>query len=347
MERGLAAILYADVAGYSRLTGLDEEQTHKKLNAGLNLLTSLIQGHGGRKIHEAGDAILAEFQSVIAAVSCAVTFQRDMATQNEGLPEDRRLEFRIGVNLGEVMRDRDDIYGDGVNLSARIQELADPGGVCVSGTVYEQVNDKIDQVFDDLGHHKVKNIARPIHLYRAHLTDSSPGVENQPLFDLDDKAIDRSSLITGRCFCGEVRFEIGQPAIGAGYCHCKMCQRWSGAPLNAWVAFPKEAVRFTHGEPKYYKTSLIVERGFCAKCGSRLTYKLLKPKPVEYLIFGTTCLDKPEDFAPTWHACVESQIPWLDLHDDLPRTRSEESPALREAWESVGVTNPKDWKEQV
>ena len=158
MERQLAAILYADVAGYSRLTGLDEEETHRKLDAGLNLLTDVITAHGGRKIHEAGDAILAEFQSVTEAVSAAVEFQRQMSTQNAELVEDDRLEFRVGVNLGEVIHDRDDIYGDGVNVAARIQELAEPGGVCISGTVYEQVTGKVDQEFDDLGHRKVKNI---------------------------------------------------------------------------------------------------------------------------------------------------------------------------------------------
>ena len=124
MKRRLTTMLYADVAGYSRLTQLDEEQTHQKLDAGLDLLTSMIQEHDGRKIHEAGDAILAEFHSVIAAVNCAIDLQLEMAARNAELTEEERLEFRIGVNLGEVIQDRDDIYGDGVNVSARIQELA-------------------------------------------------------------------------------------------------------------------------------------------------------------------------------------------------------------------------------
>ena len=143
MKRQLAAILYADVAGYSRLTGLEEEETHRKLDAGLNLLTDVIAKHGGQKIHEAGDAILAEFQSVTAAVNSAVEFQHQMATRNAGPAEDERLEFRVGVNLGEIIRDREDIYGDGVNLAARIQELAEPGGVCISSTVYEQIIGKV------------------------------------------------------------------------------------------------------------------------------------------------------------------------------------------------------------
>jgi len=343
MKRQLAAILYADVAGYSRLTGLDEEQTHQKLDAGLNLLADVIAAHGGEKVHEAGDAILAEFQSVTAAVNAAVEFQRQMSARNVDLAEDERLEFRVGVNLGEVIHDRDDIYGDGVNLAARIQELAEPGGVCISGTVYEQVTGKVDQVFDDLGHRKVKNIAQSIHVYRAHLSDMPTGVEAQPFFDFDSKAIDRSSLITGRCLCGDIRYEISQPVIGTGFCHCRMCQRFSGAPVAAFAVFPREAVRFTKGEPKYYKSSLIYERGFCANCGSSLTGRYYAPEASDWLGIRTASLDHPEDFAPTWHLGIESQMPWLDIHDDLPRTRSEDSPELRRRWDAVGVSNPADW----
>ncbi len=212
MKRQLAAILYADVAGYSRLTGVDEEQTHQQLDAGLNLLANVIAAHGGHKVHEAGDAILAEFESVTAAVNSAVEFQRQMFSRNAELVEDQRLEFRVGVNLGEIIHDRDDIYGDGVNLAARIQELAEPGSVCISAAVNEQVRGKVDQTFDDLGYHKVKNIAQSVHVYRARILDMPSGVENQPLFSFDSATIDRSSLITGRCMCGDVRYEISQPA---------------------------------------------------------------------------------------------------------------------------------------
>jgi len=344
MEHHLAAILYADVVGYSRLTGLDEEETHQKLNAGLNLLTDVIAANGGRKVHEAGDAVLAEFQSVTAAVKSAVEFQRQMFTRNAELAEDERLELRVGVNLGEVIHDRDDIYGDGVNLAARIQELAEPGGVCISSTVYEQVAGKIDQMFDDLGHRKVKNIAQSIHVYRVHLPDMPTGVEAQPFFDFDNKAIDKSSLITGRCLCGDIHFEISQPAIATGFCHCRICQRAHGAPVSAWAAFSSEAVRFTKGEPKYYKSTLIGERGFCANCGSSLTTRYYVPERAEYVGIKTATLDNPEDFAPTCHLGIESQLSWLDIHDNLPRTRSEESPELRSRWEAVGAPNPADWK---
>lgn len=344
MERQLAAILYADVAGYSRLTGRDEEETHRRLDASLNLLTDVIVAHGGQKIHEAGDAILAEFKSVTAAVNSAVEFQRQMSPRNAELAEDERLEFRVGVNLAEVIHDRDDIYGDGVNLAARIQELAKPGGICISGTVYEQVAGKVDQTFDDLGHRKVKNIAQSIRVYRVHLSDMPSGAEDEPIFDFDSYAIDRSSLITGRCQCGDVRYEISQPAAGTGVCHCRMCQRAIGASLDAWTAFPREAVRFTNGSPKYYKSSLIAERGFCGNCGSSLLVRYYAPEPSKFLIMMTACLDNPEDFAPTWHGGIESQMPWLDIRDDLPRNPCDKSADLQRRWGAVGRLDPADWK---
>lgn len=183
MKRQLAAILYADVAGYSRLTGVDEEATHQKLDAGLNLLTDKITAHGGQKIHEAGDAILAEFVSVTEAVNSATSFQHEMTQWNAGLAENERLEFRVGVNLGEVIHDRGDIYGEGVNLAARIQELAEPGGVCVSGTVYEQIQGKVEFAFTDLGHRNLKNIAQSIRVYALKLSPSPSSTAQGVFFD--------------------------------------------------------------------------------------------------------------------------------------------------------------------
>ena len=142
MERHLAAILYADVVGYSRLTGQNEEETHRKLDAGLDLLAEVIDDHHGQKVHEAGDAILAEFKSVTEAVNAALDFQRHMSARNAELAEDVRLEFRIGVNLGEVIHDRNDIYGDGVNLAARIEQLnkEHQTRVLVSGATIEYLH---------------------------------------------------------------------------------------------------------------------------------------------------------------------------------------------------------------
>ncbi len=333
MKRQLAAILYADVAGYTRLTGLDEEKTHQKLDAGLNLLAEVIDVHGGRKVHEAGDAILAEFQSVTAAVNAAVKFQRLMAARNAELAEGERLEFRVGVNLGEVIHDRDDIYGDGVNLSARLQELAEPGGVCVSGTVYEQVQGKVEHAFEDLGHQKVKNIAQSIRVYALKLSDTSSRRGRGLFFDT---LADRRPLITGGCLCGEIRFQITGEDLGSAYCHCRMCQRFTGAPSNAGTGFLKDDFRITQGEPKIYVSSLIAERVFCPTCGSSLW---MRYSSAEWVYVQTVSLDNPEDFAPASHMGIESQMPWHDIHDDLPRQRCEDSPELVAAWESVGVSS--------
>lgn len=341
MKRQLAAILYADVAGYSRLTRVDEADTHRKLDDGLNLLTETMAAHGGSKIHEAGDAILGEFLSVTAAVESAVEFQRQMSARNAGLSEEERLEFRIGVNLGEVIHDRDDIYGDDVNLAARIQELAEPGGICISGTVYEHVHGKVEQIFDDLGYRKLKNISSAIRVYSAHHSEHPSGSKQRSAFARSP--IDKTSLITGRCMCGDVRYEISQPAIETALCHCRMCQRFTSAPFAAWAVFPPEAVRFTGTEPKYYNSSPIAERGFCGNCGSSLTMRWIR-EPSDILAFLIPSLDHPEDFAPSLHLGIESQIPWLDMHDDLPRSRSEEDPELLRRWAEVGRPDPTEWK---
>ncbi|MCZ6757900.1 MAG: adenylate/guanylate cyclase domain-containing protein, partial [Bacteroidetes bacterium] len=128
LERKLAAILYADVAGYSRLTGEDEEGTHRALSAYLDAITDLIEEHNGKVLHFAGDAVLAEFASVVKALTGAVAIQHDLTARNEDLPDERKLQFRIGINLGDVIVDRNEIYGDGVNVAARLESLAEPGG---------------------------------------------------------------------------------------------------------------------------------------------------------------------------------------------------------------------------
>jgi len=349
MKRQLAAIRYADAAGYSRLTGQNEEQTHQQLNAGLNLLTEQIIAQDGNKVHEAGDAILAEFSSVTAAVDAAVEFQKLMATRESDLDESERIEFRIGVNVGEIIHDRDDIYGDGVNIAARIQEVAAPGNLCVSSAVLEQLASNTSYNFDDLGYRDFKNIKRPVHVYQLRLADL---IETYPMLDLVsraqgqplfDDAVEKPLVTKGRCSCGSVQFEVSQETLGTGFCHCRMCQRSSGAPVFAWAAFPVEAVRFTRDKPKYFRISLIARQGFCSKCGSPIVWQSLKPEPANYVAIATASLDNPEDFAPTWHGGVESQMPWLQIHDDLPRTKCEESPLLRKAWGSMDAADPDKW----
>ena len=142
--RRLAAILAADVAGYSRLMGTDEEDTHERLKAHLReLVDPKIKEHRGRIVKNTGDGLLAEFVSVVDAVRCAVEMQRAMADRNAETVEDKRITFRVGINLGDVIAEKDDIYGDGVNVAARLEALAEPGGVCISRTVRDQIRDKL------------------------------------------------------------------------------------------------------------------------------------------------------------------------------------------------------------
>jgi adenylate cyclase len=164
--RRLAAILAADVVGYSRLMGADEEGTHERFKAHLvELLDPKIREHHGRIVKTTGDGVLAEFASVVDAVRCAGEIQRAMADRDLDLAEERRLRFRIGVNLGDVIADGDDIYGDGVNIAARLEGLAKPGGICASGTVRDRIGDRLPYTFEDMGEQSVKNISRPVRVY--------------------------------------------------------------------------------------------------------------------------------------------------------------------------------------
>jgi adenylate cyclase len=172
VERRLTAILAADVAGYSRLMGADEEGTLAALKMLRREVTDpKIKEHRGRIVNTTGDGLLSEFASVVDAVRCAVEVQREMAARNAGVPAERRLDFRIGVNLGDIMIDENDIFGDGVNIAARLEALAEPGGICVSRVVRDQVRDKLAIPFEDMGEQQVKNIARPVRAYRALLAE--------------------------------------------------------------------------------------------------------------------------------------------------------------------------------
>src|SRR6267154_1348450 len=170
VERRLAAILAADVAGYSRLMGADEEGTHERLRAHLReLVDPKIKEHHGRIVKNTGDGMLVEFPSVINAVRCAAEVQRGMSDRNAETAEDKRITFRVGINLGDVIAEQDDIYGDGVNVAARLEALAEPGGICISRVVRDQIRDKLPYPFEDRGEQSVKNIARPVRVYALRL----------------------------------------------------------------------------------------------------------------------------------------------------------------------------------
>jgi class 3 adenylate cyclase len=166
VERRLTAVLATDVAGYSRLMGADEEGTHELLRAHFRqLVNPNIKMHRGRIVKKTGDGMLVEFPSVVDAVRCAAEIQRAMIDRNADIPEDKQIGFRIGVNLGDVIVEDHDIFGDGVNIAARLEALAEPGGICISRTVREQIRDKLSYPFEDMGEHSVKNIVRPVHVY--------------------------------------------------------------------------------------------------------------------------------------------------------------------------------------
>ena len=166
VKRKLTAILSADAKGYSRLMGEDEKGTVRTLNAYKEVMTGLIQNYHGRVVDAPGDNVLAEFASVVDAVECAAEIQKELKTRNAALPENRRMEFRIGVNLGDVIEEGAQIYGDGINIAARIESLADGGGICISGTAFDQVENKLGLGYEYLGEQTVKNIAKPVRVYR-------------------------------------------------------------------------------------------------------------------------------------------------------------------------------------
>ena len=175
VKRKLAAILSADVKGYSRLMGEDEKGTVRTLNAYKELMAGLIQHHHGRMVDAPGDNLLAEFASVVDAVECAVEIQKELKTRNADLPENRRMEFRIGVNLGDVIEDGEQILGDGVNIAARLESLSEAGGICISGTAFDQVRNKLELGYDYLGEQSVKNIALPVRVYKVLMEPEAAG----------------------------------------------------------------------------------------------------------------------------------------------------------------------------
>ncbi len=174
-KRKLAAILSADVVGYSRLMENNEEATIKSINAYRKSISTLIEQHRGRVVDWTGDNLMAEYSSVVDAVQCAVEIQKELSGRNAGLPENRRMLFRIGVNLGDVVEEDDRIYGDGVNIAARLESLAEAGGICISRTAYGQVKNKLNLGYEYLGEHSVKNISEPVHVYKVLMEADAAG----------------------------------------------------------------------------------------------------------------------------------------------------------------------------
>jgi hypothetical protein len=319
--------LAADIVGYSRLMSEDEAGTLDavKLHRQRDFDPEVAR-HEGRIVKLMGDGALVEFPSVVEAVQCAIAVQDRIAAVGNAA-----ILLRIGVELGDVIIEGDDIYGNGVNIAARLQEMAEPGGICISGTVFEQIEGKVGHHFIDLGTQHVKNISRPVHVFGdfARVMTKARESKSRPFLDVVDMAAVR---ITGGCLCGDVRYEVTKAAIDSGYCHCKMCQRFSGAPIIAGATFPRDGVRFTKGAPAYYRSSPIAERGFCARCGSSLTYKPMARRWIDWLFIFAGSFDPGFEVLPEWHLGIESHVPWLTVPDALPKVRCDESPGLVQAY---------------
>ena len=186
--RRLAAILAADVAGYSRLIGADESSTLQALKAiRAELIDPTIASHNGRLVKTTGDGLLVEFGSVVDALNCASEVQAGMTERNATVPADKRIEFRIGINVGDIVVEDGDIFGDGVNIAARLEALAEPGGICVSARVQEDASGKLDLAFEDLGEQALKNIARPVRAYRVAMERRAEAAKEPTLLALPDK----------------------------------------------------------------------------------------------------------------------------------------------------------------
>ena len=339
-ERKLAAILIADVVGYSRLMGEDETATLYAMNGHrLALINPTIGQYHGRIVKLMGDGILVEFRSVVEAVQCALAIQDGMLVRNADVPEKRQITFRIGINLGDILSDGDDVYGDGVNIAARLEGQAEPNGICISNTVFGHLDDDVAHKFVDAGAHEFKNIAKAIRVYQHNpaATAKEVKVAFRPFIDMP---VEEEALATGGCLCGNVRYKVTGKTLGSMLCHCSMCQRFSGAPMLEGTTFPADAFSLTRGEPKIYRSSAIAERGFCADCGSPILYRGINGDWTNWIVVTTGSFDEPWKFPPTYHLGTESSLPWLNVVDDLPRTMCKDSPSLIEAYKMVGEEVP-------
>jgi len=221
--RRLAAILAADVAGYSRLMGEDEEGTLAELKLKAirrELSDPKVKEHRGRIVKTTGDGLLIEFASVVDAVRCAVEVQREMAERNADVPPGRRIELRMGINVGDIIKDGRDIYGDGVNIAARLEGLAEPGGICVSARVQEDATGKLDLVFEDLGEQQLKNIARPVRVFRVAMERRVEGAKEPAPLALPDKP--SIAVLPFANLSGDPEQEYFAERHGRGDHHCAL-----------------------------------------------------------------------------------------------------------------------------
>jgi len=335
-HRRLAAIVSADAVGYSRLMGVDEAGTLQRLNTHRSEhIDPLIAKQGGRIVKTTGDGLLLEFSSVVAAVECCIAFQEGMLERNADVGDDA-IQFRVGVHLGDVIVEGDDIFGDGVNTAARLQEIAEPGGICISGSVFQQVLGTSSFNFEDLGFRNLKNIAQPVHTYQLRTEIAATNETSPAGFSFYTGLGKRQPHAAGGCLCGRTIFETWDEPLGVGYCHCRFCQLATGAPLNGYVTYEEKYVTFKGEPPRVYKSSQIAERAFCGNCGTTLYTYFKTTESAGFVAIRLATLDNPEGFAPRSHFAIESQMPWLEINDDLPRICTGDDPGLAARWQSVG-----------
>ena len=340
VRRRLAAILMADIANYSRLMSADEEATLVEMQKfRFSLVDPTIGQHHGRIIKTMGDGLLVEFTSVYDAIECSLAVQRGMVDRMRGVPENRQFRYRMGINLGDVLSEGNDVYGDGVNIAARLQEIAEPNGIAISSVVLGHLEDELEHAFADMGAHELKNINRPVRVYH-YSADAHAKPENTAIRPFIDPPDNKPLLITGGCLCGNVRYQATAKPLGSMLCHCRMCQRFSGAPILGGTTFLTEALSFTKGKPKFFVSSKIAQRGFCGNCGTALIYQGTLGVWTKWTMIFTASLDEPEKYPPTYHLGIESTMPWLDIHDDLPRTMCKDSPSLVDAYRTVNQQVP-------
>ena len=238
VKRRISAILSADVAKYGLLMGDDEAATVQTLESYRETMSSLIGDYNGRVVDSPGDNILSEFPSVVDAVQCAVEIQKVIKTKNADLPDARKMAFRIGINLGDVIEEGERIYGDGVNIAARIEALADPGGICISGSAYDQIETKLALGYRSMGSRRLKHVKRPVHIYKI---PTEPGEETDPEKDLQPEDVPTDMPVTSKAgnpndyylsgficlavalglpvlgyFIGQIEPEAFYPLVGAG-----------------------------------------------------------------------------------------------------------------------------------
>jgi class 3 adenylate cyclase len=335
--RRLAVVASTDVVGYSRLMGIDEAATLETLRRRqTDVIDPMVATHGGHIVKTMGDGLLLEFTSAVDSVLWALEIQRGMAERNAMASDAMQIELRIGLHLGDIVPQDGDIFGDGVNLAARLQEMAEPGGICISGVVHEQIAGKIEQAFDDLGFRRLKNIDRPVRVYKARMDNSASQGELHRQWPYVTGKPEHRPLTSGGCLCGQVRFDIWGEPSAVGYCHCRYCQLALGAPLNAWAAFRRSLVSFTGESLKIFKSSPFAVRAFCGECGTSIYTDIHGADAADFYSIRLATLDNPEDFPPTCHFGVESRLPWLNIDDELPRIRTEDDALLAGCWTAIG-----------